>query len=117
MGLDYKPKQGNICYLNFSPTKGHEQNGYRPALIISGPDFNNLTNLIVVCPISSNIKRFPTHYILKNTKKINGALLCEYIRSTDYNARKLTYVESLNDEELYEVIDIINGIIEKELNF
>ena len=55
---------------------------------------------------------YNTHYELKNTKKVRGSILCEHIRSIDFNARKLSLVEKINEDELYEVIDIINGIIE-----
>ena len=31
----YIPKQGDIVFVDFNPTKGHEQKGYRPAIIVS----------------------------------------------------------------------------------
>ena len=31
----YIPKQKDIVLLNFTPAKGHEQKGYRPAIVIS----------------------------------------------------------------------------------
>jgi mRNA interferase MazF len=34
MTADYKPKQGDIVFLDFNPQKGHEQKGKRPAVII-----------------------------------------------------------------------------------
>lgn len=108
----YIPKQGDICYMDFAPTKGHEQTGLRPAVVISKDTFNKYTNMTIICPITTNIKNFPTHYELKNTKKVKGCILCEHIRSIDFNARSLSFVEKLNEEELDEVIDIINGMIE-----
>ena len=108
----YIPKQGDICYMDFAPTKGHEQTGLRPAVVISKFKFNKYTNMAIICPITTNTKEFPTHYELKNTKKVKGCILCEHIRSIDFNARSLSFVEKLNEEELDEVIDIINGMIE-----
>lgn len=108
----YIPKQGDICYMDFAPTKGHEQTGLRLAIVISKDKFNKYTNMAIICPITTNTKKFPTHYELKNTKKVRGSILCEHIRSIDFNARKLSLVEKINEDELYEVIDIINGIIE-----
>ena len=106
------PKQGDICYMDFAPIKGHEQSGLRPALVISKDKFNKYTNMVLVCPITTNTKKFPTHYELLNTKKVKGAVLCEHIRSIDFNARKLSFVEKIKEGELEEIIDIINGIIE-----
>ncbi len=108
----YIPKQGDICYMDFALTIGHEQSGKRPAIIISRDNYNKYTGLVVLCPITTNIKKFPTHYELVNTKKVKGAVLCEHIRSIDFKARKLSFVENIQEKELEEIIDIINGIIE-----
>jgi len=108
----YIPKQGDICYMDFAPTKGHEQTGLRPAVVISTDKFNKYTNMAIICPITTNIKKFPTHYELETTKKVKGSVLCEHIRSIDFNARSLSFVEKLKEEELEEIIDIIYGIIE-----
>lgn len=108
----YIPKQGDICYMDFAPTKGHEQTGLRPLVVVSKYYFNKFTNMAIICPITTNTKKFPTHYELINTKKIKGAVLCEHIRSIDFNARKLSFVEKLKEDELEEIIDIINGLVE-----
>ena len=89
----YIPKQGDIVYVNLNPTIGHEQNGKRPAVVISNDVFNINTKMIIVCPISSNIKFFPTHYLLEDTSKIYGSVLCEHIRSIDYEERKVSFIE------------------------
>ena len=33
MVKNYIPKKGDIVYLDFAPTKGHEQKEYRPAIV------------------------------------------------------------------------------------
>jgi len=98
--------------MDFAPTKGHEQTGLRPAVFISKEKFNKYTNMAIICPITTNIKKFPTHYELLNTNKVKGAVLCEHIRSIDFNAHKLSFAEKIKKEEIEEIIDIINGIIE-----
>jgi len=97
--------------MDFAPTKGHEQTGLRPAIVISKEKFNKYTNMAIICPITTNTKTFPTHYELLNTKKVKGSVLCEHIRSIDFNARKLSFVEKIKENELEEIIDIINAII------
>lgn len=108
----YIPKQGDICYANFSPTIGHEQSGKRPFVIISRYSFNKFTGMAIVCPITSNMKIFPTHYKLLNTKKIKGMVLCEHVRSIDYEARDISFIEKIDEIELEEILDILNGSIE-----
>lgn len=108
----YIPKQGDICYANFSPTIDHEQSGKRPLVIISRYSFNKFTGMAIVCPITSDMKIFPTHYKLLNTKKIKGMVLCENVRSIDYKARDISFIEKIDEIELEEILDILNGSIE-----
>ena len=65
----YIPKQKDIVFVDFNPTKGHEQADFRPCIVISNNVFNKNTKMVIVCPITSNEKDFPTHYLLSNTKK------------------------------------------------
>lgn len=109
----YIPKQGDVVFLDFNPTKGHEQSGFRPAVIISNNIFNENTKMVIVCPITSNDKEFPTHYRLEDTKNIYGSVLCEHIRSIDYEIRNLKFVEKLSDNDFISIITLLNACIEE----
>lgn len=110
--VKYIPKQGDIVYVDLDPTKGHEQRGTRPAIVISNNVFNENTKMVILCPITSNTKDFPTHYILEDSKKIVGAVLCEHIRSMDYETRKIRFVEEASEKDLLSVITLMNACIE-----
>lgn len=105
----YIPQKGDIVYFDFNPTKGHEQKGFRPAVVLSNDTFNDFTKMVIVCPISTNTKDFPTHYLLKDTKKVKGSVLCEHLRSIDYEVRNLKYVEKCSMEDYDNIIDLINS--------
>ncbi len=107
----YIPKQGDIVFLDFNLTKGREQRGYRPAIVISNNVFNKYTKMVIVCPITSNEKEFPTHYVLKDTKKLKGSVLCEHIRSIDYEIRSLKYVEKASKDDFENIKDLLNACI------
>ena len=107
--VKYIPKQGDIVYLDFNPIKGHEQRGRRPAIVISNDAFNEYTKMVILCPITSNTKKFPTHYMLEDSKKIKGSVLCEHIRSVDYETRKLKFIERVSDNDLLSVITLSNA--------
>ena len=109
----YVPKQGDVVFLDFNPKKGHEQSGFRPAVVISNNVFNENTKMVIVCPITSNDKEFPTHYRLENTKKIYGSVLCEHIRSIDYEIRNLKFVEKLSNNDFISIITLLNACIEE----
>lgn len=109
----YIPKQGDIVFLDFNPTKGHEQAGMRPAVVISTNIFNQNTKKVMLCPITSNNKEFPTHYQLEDTKRVHGSVLCEHIRSIDYEIRNLKFVEQLSSNDFISVLTLLNACIEE----
>lgn len=109
----YIPKQGDIVFLDFNPTIGHEQKGFRPAVVISNNIFNINTKMVMICPITSNEKEFPTHYKLEDTKKVHGAVICEHIRSIDYEIRNLKFIEKLSNNDFISIIRLLNACIEE----
>ena len=108
----YISKQGDIVYIDLNPTKGHEQNGKRPAIVISNDVFNINTKMVIVCPITSNLKDYPTHYILEDSKKIYGSVLCEHIRSIDYEIRNVKFIEKASENDLLSVLMLSNACID-----
>ena len=46
-------KQGDIVKLSFNPQKGHEQAGFRPAVVVSNDVFNRNAKLAILCPITN----------------------------------------------------------------
>lgn len=107
-----KLKQGDIIKVNFTPQSGHEQAGYRPALVVSNEIYNQKTNLVIVCPISNTSNDFPLHVKLDNRTATKGSVLCQHIKALDIVARGYTFVEHLPDDIFQEVFDILYGEIE-----
>ena len=107
-----KPKQGEIILIDFDPVKEHEQSGYRPALVVSNADFNNASNLVLICPITNTNRKKPMDIQLKNTKT-TGYILCEHIRAIDLLSRGYkTTSEIISKEILLQVTDIIQGALD-----
>ena len=103
-------KQGDIVKMEFTPAAGHEQLGYRPALVVSNELFNQKTNLTIVCPISNTDNRFPMHIRLQGTAT-TGFVRCEQVRSLDLNARNAKFVERVPDDILDQVLEILRACI------
>ena len=106
-------KQGTIIRVNFNAQAGHEQAGYRPAVVISNDIFNEKTNLTIVCPITNTNNHFPLHIPLDERTETSGVILCEHIKSLDLNNRKYQIVESLPSDILSKVINIVYAEIER----
>ena len=105
--------QGDIIKVSFNPQKGHEQAGFRPAVVVSNDFFNQKTNLAIVCPITNTNNRFPLHIPLDYRVKTTGVVLCEHIKSLDLNARSYSVIERMPDDLLKIIIDIIFAEIEQ----
>src|SRR6266849_753437 len=57
-----QPCRGDIWSITFDPTRGREQSGTRPALVVSVDKFNHgPADLAIVLPITSKDKRIPFH--------------------------------------------------------
>ncbi len=108
----YIPKLGDLVILTFDPQAGHEQKGRRPALIISNEVFNKHLGLAIACPITNTDRDYPFHVKLES-KNLSGFIMTEQIKSIDYNARKVKFVESVDEKILNEVLGIVGSIIGK----
>ena len=73
-------EQGDIVYLDFDPQSGHEQNGRRPALVISNNLFNRVSSLTMVCPITHTDRGHPFHLRLDERTRTDGVILCDQAR-------------------------------------
>lgn len=105
-------KQGDIIKVNFNPQRGHEQAGYRPALVVSNDTFNQRTNLAIVCPITNTGNKFPLHVPLDERTSTTGVVLCEHVRTLDLTSRPNKFVEKIPPDILEKVCDIITAEVE-----
>ena len=105
----YTPKQGDIVALTFDPQAGHEQQGRRPALIVSNEVFNKNVGLAIACPITNTERNFPFHLKL-DSSNLTGYVMCEQVKSIDYRARKVKFIEKASDELLSHCLGIIESL-------
>ncbi|MBR3279807.1 MAG: type II toxin-antitoxin system PemK/MazF family toxin [Lachnospiraceae bacterium] len=105
-------RQGDIIKVSFDPNSGHEQKGFRPALVISNDEFNKRTKLAIVCPITNTDKGFPLHVPLDPRTSTTGVILCEHLRTLDLNARKNVFIEKVPSDILKTVTDIVSAEVE-----
>ncbi len=107
----YVPERGDIVKFDFDPTLGREQAGYRPALIVTPQDFNRATGLALACPITSKIKGFKLEVILPEGLNTTGVILTFQVKTVDWIARQIKYIESLPLETIDEVAAKLHTLI------
>lgn len=91
--MRYVPDTGHIIKVDLDPGAGHEQGGWRPAVVLSPISYNGKTNLALVIPITNQIKGYPFEVRLPGGMKTTGVVLADQIRNLDWHARRAKYVE------------------------
>lgn len=99
----YCPERGDLVWINFNSTDGHEEKGMRPAVVVSGSVYNKKTGLCLSCPITSKIKGYPFEVLL-DCQAVHGAVLVDQVRSFDWRARKFKFVEKTDKKVIQEVL-------------
>ena len=109
---------GDIIKINFSPSKGHEQRGYRPGLVISDPiTQKELNGIVTVVPITSSTSTFFTRVNLDEFNlQTKGDILMDQIKVLDLSEREYEYIEKAPKEALRKCNIIFNAIYEKMLS-
>jgi len=108
--------RGEVWYVNLNPTRGHEQAGARPALVVSADNFNHgRANLVIVVPLTTTRRGVPLHVQIDPPEggvRETSYAMCEAIRSisTDRLDRQLGTVGpdtlALADDRIRIVLDL-----------
>ena len=98
-------KQYQIVLVNLDPTIGSEMKKTRPCLVISPDEMNKYLQTIVVAPMMSSSKPYPTRVEVKHNKT-KGWVALDQIRTID-RIRVVKLFNSLADKEIYSVKAII----------
>jgi len=110
--MPYFPEQGDIVFMDFDPQVGFEQQGRRPALVVSSRIYNRHCKLAIVCPISNADKGHAFHIPLDNNTQTTGVVLCDQVRALDITARNAVYVEAAPDDIVYRATDMICSFVD-----
>lgn len=107
---DYIPERGDLVWVDFSPQRGHEQGGKRPAVVISRGIYNERSGLTLICPVTSKNKEYPFEVLLRE-RKINGFVLSDQIRSIDWKTRRVRFISRIDPGTFKEISEKIASLI------
>ena len=91
-------KQYAIVLVNLDPTIGSEIRKTRPCVIISPNELNKYLNTIVVAPMTSTLKNYPTRVSVKHNGK-KGMIAIDQIQTID-KKRIIKVFDNLNKVEI-----------------
>lgn len=98
-------RQYQIVLVNLDPTIGSEMKKTRPCVVISPDEMNKYLQTIVVAPMTSNSKPYPTRAEVKHNKT-KGWVVLDQIRTID-RKRIIKLFNLLTDKEINKVKTII----------
>jgi mRNA interferase MazF len=111
---DYVPRKGELIALTFDPQSGHEQQGRRPALVVSNDLFNKHTGLCIVCPITNTRRAYPFHVAVQSVQSgvgVTGYVMVEQVKSIDFRSRKAKRLGIAPAAMLQEVLSLLDACI------
>lgn len=97
--------QYQIVLVNLDPTIGSEIKKTRPCIIISPDEMNKYLQTIVVAPMTTMSKKYPTRIEIKHDNKIGWAVI-DQIRTID-KQRIVKVLGRLSNPEIKELKSVI----------
>ncbi len=99
--------KNEIWMANFSPSKGTEINKIRPCLVISPNIANQALPNIIVAPLTSTLKIYPSRVNCKFKNK-DGQIMIDQIRTIDKGRllKKIGVIDESTSLKVYEMIKI-----------
>ena len=94
-------KQYQIILVNLDPTVGSEIKKTRPCVIISPDELNKYLQTIIVAPMTSQSRSYPTRIEVKHDHK-KGWVVLDQIRTID-KLRIIKILDVLSENEINQV--------------
>lgn len=98
--------QYEIVLVNLDPTIGSEMKKTRPCVVISPNEMNKYLQTIIIAPMTSSSKPYPTRVEVNHNHK-KGWVVIDQIRTID-RRRVVKKLDNLTEKEIKSVKEIIN---------
>lgn len=110
-GEPYCPDRGDIIWLNFHPQAGREQDGWRPALVLSPRRYNEFSRLSIACPITSQDKHNNFQVTLPDGCGVVGWVISDQVKSISWFERGSQYRGQAPESVMSETVARIKTLI------
>ena len=109
--MAFTPAQGDVIWIDFDPQTGHEQSGRRPALVLSRLSYNQRADLVVLCPLTRQVKGYIFEVLVPPGYPVTGAILADQVKNMDWTVRDAKYICTLPISLVEQVVKKIVGLI------
>jgi len=97
--------QYDIILINLEPTLGSEMKKTRPCVVLSPNEMNKYLQTIVIAPLTSSSKPYPTRVEIEQ-RNIKGWIVLDQIRSVD-RMRTIKILGKLTEKEIHQTKSIL----------
>ena len=104
-------KQYEIYMLNLDPTIGSEMNKVRPCVVLSPNEMNKFLNNIIIAPMTSTVKGYPTRVGVNFGGK-NGEIVLDQIKTVD-KKRIIKLLGNIEKKDIKEIKRVIKDMLIK----
>jgi len=98
-------KRFEVYLINLDPTVGKEVKKTRPCLIISPDEMNEHISTVIIAPMTSRVRNYPSRITCVFQGK-KGQIVLDQIRTVDKN-RLVKKLGAIDAQSQYEVIKIL----------
>jgi len=102
-------KQYDLVIVNLDPTIGSEIKKTRPCIIVSPDEMNTALNTVIIVPVTSNKKKYPSRVRI-NKAKVTGMIAIDQIRTID-KRRVNTIVGQISRKTAVGIKEIIQEML------
>lgn len=98
-------KRFDVCLVNLYPTIGHEIRKARPCLVISPDEMNRYVATVIVAPMTTKGREYPTRVPCSFQGK-EGQVVLDQIRTVDKArlVQKLGKIDKMTQEEVLSIL-------------
>ena len=98
-------KRFDVYLVNLDPTQGKEIKKTRPATIISPNEMNDHISTVIIAPMTTKDREYPTRVPCKFKSK-NGQIVLDQIRTVDKSrlVKRLGKIEKSTAEEILKIL-------------
>ena len=99
------PQRGQVWLVSLEPTVGSEIKKTRPCVIVSPNETNKLLRTVIVAPLTSTIKNYPTRFLITFQNK-RGSVVLDQIRTVD-KSRLIKKLGTVTNQEYQSIAKIL----------
>jgi len=101
-------KRFDVCLVNLDPTVGSEIKKTRPCLIISPDEINRHIRTVIVAPMTTAGRDYPTR-VACHFKNKKGQIVLDQIRTVD-KTRLIKNLGAINSDAQLNVISVLQRL-------